>query len=95
MGFVVCKCGERISDTVQPNENEGEFASTLDIDEVTAYYDDYGVRVDFEPIARQMWECPKCGSLILSVNSGDVRHYRTEDGPVGLFKRHNCQGIKN
>ena len=76
MGFVVCKCGERISDTMQPNENEGYYVSSFELDEAK-YADD----VPFQP----MVECPKCGSLILYLANGKVRHYRTDDGPCRLF----------
>jgi hypothetical protein len=76
MGYVICTCGERISDVAQPNENEGGWASTWTIDHV----DDLSVHT------KQMFECPECGTLILEVGDGKVRHYKSPDGHFGLFK---------
>lgn len=81
MGFVVCTCGERISDTVQPNQNEGRYASGF-------VFDDYGdgTAEELELATRQIWECPVCGALIVDVGHGTVRHYASSDNAaIGLF----------
>ena len=77
MGKINCICNHQISDVAQPNENEGVLipSDKEDSDDPLAF-------------GRSIYECPKCGNIIIQMENGKLRHYRSpDDRSVGLFRR--------
>jgi hypothetical protein len=79
MGVFSCLCGNRISDVVQPNSCEGVL--------LTGYRADQSEPEEAICSGAQIWECDRCGNLIMQLRDGTLRHYRPADGKaIGLFQ---------
>jgi hypothetical protein len=78
VGYVICKCGNHISDVGQPNNHEGRLISTDAEDK----HDDPWC------YSEAVYECLECGTIIVGIGHGKVRLYEPVDGlgPINLFK---------
>jgi hypothetical protein len=81
MANIICLCGEYLSNSSFPNCIEGW---------IYAEWDPITGEIGVPEAARAVWECNKCGRLLIAFpdqRDNRVKVYKPEDGiPGNLFK---------